>query len=260
MSQADRDPSAAPLASDEVDAVTAHGTTDVRAAVLSLSARSATGEDAAYLAWHGLDHLPEQYRIPGMRHGARWVSTPACRAARAASTDRYDEVDHVVCYLFADPLAPALDTFFALGADLRGAGRMPRRLPAVELGGWERRGGRAAPAALVGVDVLPWRPARGVYLLIEAGPRADPAGLAELVDVRGVAGVWSFDGSGTMHDRLASTEPLHLTLAYLEDAPSEVAARLTEVLNARWQSGGIEPLLAAPFVTVVPWAWDVSLP
>lgn len=258
MRPADHDPSAtAPLASDEVHAVTAHGTTDVRAAILSLSARSATGEDAAYLAWHGLDHLPEQYRIPGMRHGARWVSTPECRAARAASSDRYDAVDHVVCYLFADPLAPALDTFFELGADLRGAGRMPRRLPAVELGGWERRGGLAAPAALVGADVLPWRPARGVYLLIEAGPTADPA---DVVDVPGVAGAWIFDGTSALHDRLASTEPLRLTIAYLEDSPSEVAVRLADVLRARWQSGGIEPLLAAPFVTVVPWAWDAAVP
>lgn len=258
MSRADHDPSAtAPLASDRVDAVTAHGTTDVRAAVVSLSARSPDGEDAAYLEWHGLDHLPEQHRIAGMRNGARWVSTPECRAARAAASPRYDEVDHVVCYLFAEPLAPALDTFFALGADLRGAGRMPRRLPSVELAGWERRGGRASPAALVGVDVLPWRPTRGAYLLIEAGPAADPD---DLVDVPGVAGAWTFDGSGTLHDRLASTDGLHLTIAYLEHTPSEVALRLAEVLRDRWAPGVIQPLLAAPFVTVVPWAWDAAVP
>ena len=40
---------------------------------------------AEYLDWHLHDHLPEQHRLPGLRHGQRWVSTPACRAARAAS-------------------------------------------------------------------------------------------------------------------------------------------------------------------------------
>lgn len=258
MSGADHERSAAPtLASDSVGAITQHGTTDVTAAIVSMSARSPDGDDAAYLEWHGLDHLPEQYRIAGMRNGTRWVSTPECRAARAASSNRYDGVDHVVCYLFADPLAAALDTFFSLGADLRHAGRMPRRLPPVELAGWERRGGLASPAALVGVDVLPWRPAHGVYLLVEAGPAVDPGAL---VGVPGVAGAWTFDGSGTLHDRLADADELHLTVAYLDDAPAEVATRLAAVLQPRWDTGQLEPLLAAPFVTVVPWAWDAALP
>src|SRR5262245_10704660 len=40
------------------------------------------GQHRAYNEWHMLDHMPEQFPIPGIAFGQRWVSTPACRAAR----------------------------------------------------------------------------------------------------------------------------------------------------------------------------------
>lgn len=237
--------------------VTRHGRSDVQVAVVSMSARSADGRDADYLEWHGLDHLPEQYRIAGLRSGARWVSTGACRAARAASTPPYDRVDHVVAYLFADPVDAALDTFFALGRDLREAGRMPALLPPVELGGYRVADMVAAPRVLVGADVLPWRPHRGVYLLLEDGTPSSAAGLLE---VDGVAGAWTFAGSASLHERLADTEARSLTVLYLDDDPALVGDRLEDPLRARWIAPAVTPLLAAPFVTVTPWAWDAGLP
>ena len=251
------DPSRPGTPSDQAPLVSRHGGTDVRAGVFSMSARSPDGDDASYLEWHSLDHLPEQYRIAGLRSGARWVSTPACRAARAAEVAPYDAVDHLVAYLFADPVDAGLETFFALGADLRGAGRMPVRLPPVELAGYELTGKVAAPRVLVGADVLPWRPCRGVYLLLERGKVATPD---VLLEAPGVAGAWSYEGTATLHPRLAGTEGAHLTVAYLDDDPAATAGRLAEVLVARWASGAVSPLLAAPFVTVVPWAWDAALP
>jgi len=222
-----------------------------------MSARSTDGRDAEYLEWHGLDHLPEQYRIVGLRSGARWVSTTACRAARAASEPPYDSVDHVVAYLFANPVDPALDTFFALGKDLREAGRMPTLLPPVELGGYRVIDKAAAPRVLVGADVLPWRPTRGVYLLLEDGTCGSPA---DLLEVAGVAGAWTFTGTDTLHARLASTAGRCLTVLYLDDDPPLVGGRLDAPLHERWTAAGATPLLAAPFVTVTPWAWDAALP
>ncbi|MFZ6005138.1 MAG: hypothetical protein ACOYXM_14525 [Actinomycetota bacterium] len=237
--------------------VLCHGATDVKIAVVSMSARSTEGNDADYLAWHLLDHLPEQYRIRGLRCGTRWVSTPACRAARAAGDDRYDAVDHVVAYLFAEPLDVSLDTFFALGADLREAGRMPLRLPSIELGGYDLASRIASPRALVGADVLPWRPARGIYLLLEEGPPVDHEAL---VGVPGVAGVWSFEGTDLLHSRLAPTSGRSLSICYLDDDPVATSQRLAGPLQERWADGTVRPLLAAPLVAVTPWAWGAALP
>ncbi|MCU1380925.1 MAG: hypothetical protein JWN29_3908 [Acidimicrobiales bacterium] len=241
--------------SDDVPAILEHGTTDVQVGVVSMSARSPDGQDAAYVEWHLLDHLPEQHRIGGVRGGVRWVSTPACRAARAASERRFDAVDHVVQYLFAEPVDESLAAFFGLGGALRGAGRMPLRLPGVELGGYRLAATVAARRVLAGADVLPWRPARGAYLLVEEGGQVP----AELVEVPGVAGLWSWEGSATVHVDLAPTDGLRLTVCYLDDDPVATACRLAPVLSDRW-SAGVVPLLAAPFEPVVPWQWERSLP
>src|SRR5579863_941227 len=116
--------------SDQLPDVLVTGSTDIQLAFISLSAREPSGRDAEYLAWHSLDHRPEQHRLAGLRNSLRLVSTPACRAARAASAERYDQVDHVMTYLFTD--SRALSPFADLGAALDKGGRMPLRLPSLE--------------------------------------------------------------------------------------------------------------------------------
>ena len=205
-----------------------------------MTARDPDGEDARYLEWHAMDHRPEQHRLPGMRGSFRLVATPGCRAARAASVDELDRVDHVIVYLFTD--RGDLGPWYDLGAALFGAGRMPFRLPSIEVATWDLAGMAVAPRALVGADVLPWRPARGAYLLVEQGTAPAP----ELADVDGVAGVWwSTDPGGRQ-----------FTVAFLDDDPVAVAGRLRPVVDARTP----EPLLAGPFHTVVPYEWDRHLP
>lgn len=244
--------------SDGAPAVVALDGVRVVASIVSMSARSPAGDDAAYLAWHGLDHLPEQHRLAGLGHGARWVSTPACRAARLISEDRFDAMDHLVQYLLGDPLDATLDGFFSLGRALHDAGRMPLRLPPVELGGYRFAGAVAAAQTLVGAAVLPWRPNRGIELVVEHGVSHQPLG--DLVEVEGVAGIWSYEGTAAMHPRLAPTDGLRLHILYLDEDPVTVADRLREPLARRWADDSITPLLAAPMATVVPFAWDRALP
>ena len=58
----------------------------VKVGFFSLSGAGGYEEDAgdrAYLAWHQLDHMPEQYQLPGIIHGQRWASDDACHAARS---------------------------------------------------------------------------------------------------------------------------------------------------------------------------------
>lgn len=244
------------MPSDDVPTIAGHGVTDVQAAVVSMSARSTDARDAEYIEWHALDHLPEQYRIAGIRAGTRWVSTPACRAARAASTPQLDPVDHVVQYLFGSPLGQSMENFFALGADLRAIGRMPLALPSVELAGYRLDAAVASARVLTGADVLPWRPARGVYLLVENGGSAP----VDLVEVPGVAGFWSYLGSASIDPRLTPTTGRRLTVCYLDDEPVATTRRLEVALRPRWERDESVPLLAAPFEAVIPWRWDAILP
>jgi hypothetical protein len=235
--------------SGEVGEILSIGTTDATTVFVSFSTRDPGGRDAQYLAWHALDHRPEQHRLRGLRHSFRLVSTPACRAARAAAQPPYDEVDHVMAYLFAD--RSALEPFQSLGKALGGAGRMPLRLPSVALEVYDRAGMAASRSVLVGADVVPWRPSTGAYLLIERG-KASPASVCE---VPGVAGVWWF-----RRPAAGPTPAAQLTCCFLDDDPVAVADRLHPWLAARRRGGSRAPLLAAPFLTPVPYEWDRHLP
>jgi hypothetical protein len=241
--------------SDDAEAVLATGRTDVTTIFVSMSARHPQGRDAEYLAWHTLDHRPEQYRLASLRGSLRVVSTPECRTARAASDPRYDAVDHIITYYFTD--LDGLGPFAALGAALGDAGRMPYVFPAVERGVFRLDGAVAAPRAKVGSDVLGWFPPRGLYLLIERGEQSPSA----LVDVPGVAGAWW--GATVPLDvpyATADNAGLQFTYCFLDDDPVETATRLHPSLDARWAGGAVEPLLAAPFHTLVPHEWERYLP
>jgi len=248
--------------SDELSGVLAAGDGDVTAVFVSLSARDPDERDAEYLEWHTLDHRAEQYRLPGLRGSLRFVSTPECRSGRAAADPRYEATDHVMAYLFADQ-AP-MDAFYGLGEELFKAGRMQHRLPAVEGDLYLVQGKTAAPSAVAGADVLPWRPARGLYLLLELGVAAPD----RLVEIDGVAGVWwATTDSENIEARpwfgsvtSAAEGVKQVSLCFIDEDPIDVARRMEPVLEERWAEGSAKPLLAAPFHTVVPYQWDRHLP
>jgi len=228
--------------SDEVESVLAFGRCVVDFAYTSMSTRHPEGRDLEYLHWHCFDHRPEQFRLEEIRAAFRLVSTPECRAARAASAPRYDAIDFVMNYLFAAPAA--MQPFYGLGATLREVGRLPELLPSVEQALYAIAGRVADPTIKVGADVLPWWPARGMYLMIEQG--SVPA--ADLVEVHGVAGAW-WGGAAVdiapEHSRAPTDH--QLTYLFLDDDPVAVAKRLRPVLEQRWAASGATGLLAAPF-------------
>ncbi len=240
--------------SDEVDGVLATGRGDIATLFVSMARRHPQGRDAEYLRWHTLDHRPEQHRLPSVRASLRLVSTPECRAARAHSDQRFDAIDHVMTYFFTDQdgLTPFLELSWALG----GAGRKLPLLPPVQRGVYAIEHKQAAARIKIGADVLPWWPARGVYVLLESGA-ADPA---DLVEVEGVGGIWSV-ASQDVDARLASAPAGQLlTYCFLDEDPVAVAEPLRPVLETRWREGDVEPLLAAPFYPVVPYQWDRYVP
>jgi hypothetical protein len=241
--------------SDECSEILATGRTDVTTIYTSLAKRHADGLDARYLEWHTLDHRPEQHRLPQLRASFRMVSTPECRAARAASDERYDEADHLQSYFFTD--LSAMEGFQALNGALHEAGRSPYSLPLVERGVYRVDGVAAAPRIKVGGDVLLWWPATGIYLLIER----DGGPVADLLDVPGVGGaLWG--GAVPLEPPFTTRDNsgLHVSYLFLDEDPAEVARQLRPRLERRWSGSGCEPLLAAPFHGLAPYEWDRYLP
>jgi hypothetical protein len=248
-------------ASDEVDEVLATGRCGVTSVFVSMSGRHPDGKDADHLRWHTFDHRPEQYRLASVRASLRLVSTPECRAVRATSIGRYDAVDHVMTYFFAD--VAGLDEFNQLAIALGRVGRIPPLLPFVERGVYRLEGMKAAPRVKIGADVLPWWPLRGGYLLVERG-HADASDLAALP---GVAGVWwgetsSVDPTATADGLPYSTAEagMQITYCFLDDDPVVTARRLPDALEERWADASVTPFLAAPFYPVIGYDCDRHLP
>lgn len=231
--------------------VLATGNGDIGTLFLSMASRHPGGDDADYLRWHSLDHRPEQHRLSSVRASLRAVSTPACRAARAANHAAFEAIDHVMTYFFSSP--DGLAAFGQLSTALRAAGRSPFILPPVQRGVFEVREKHAAPRARLGADVLPWLPVTGIYLLVEQGS----ASAATLATVPGIAGLWTAQAQPGPY---STVDPgLQLTCCFLDDDPVAVAGRLQPVLAERWQQS-LQGLFAAPFFTVIPYHWDRYLP
>ncbi len=234
----------------------------VEAGFFSLSHRSATGDDGPYLEWHQMDHMPEQYQLPGLVLGQRWASTPACRATRAAEIDDWSLVEHVVCYLMGDPLGRTVDDFFALGGHLADLGRFPYSLPSQYRGGLRLLEAHAASRVLVSPEVVPFRPHRGVYLIVDEPDATDQDRFVqrihveivpELLSVPGVAGVWTFATSASFRYHLFSEGKLRVALCYLDDEPAAVSERLAPLVDRIWGDAPSRLLLAAGFESLVRW-------
>ncbi len=188
-------------------------------------------EHHSYNEWHQLDHMPEQYPLPGIAFGQRWVSTPACRAARTVSGPLLDPIHYVTLYLMTEPVDETLHAFRQLGRDLYRAGRFHHHRHAHLSGPFAVVDTAAASRVRISPEAVPYRPHRGVHVTV--GPARD---LGALCAVDGVAGAWAF-----------TDDVRTITVAWLDDDPLVASARVPTI-------GGAE--LAGPFETITPWDWD----
>ncbi|WP_156687421.1 hypothetical protein [Mycobacterium sp. Marseille-P9652] len=223
--------------------------------------------DDGYLRWHLLDHMPEQYQLPGIVYGLRWIADGDYLDRRLAADGPLGRIGNVVHYLIADPVEETFSDFVALGRTLRENGRFPITRPSLQVAGLRLLQWHASPRALVSAEAVPFRPHRGVLLLVErpTGGRPDawlqwlhaehyPALLA----VPGTAGAWTF-GSSTGWSRLPpgwSTEHQYVTVVYLDEDPLATTDALGPLVEERWRSGAVRPVFAGPLRSMVSWeAW-----
>ena len=205
----------------------------VRAAVFSFTPPAPAHDDGSYLRWHLLDHMPEQYQLPGIVLGQRWIADGDYLDARLAGQGPLADIGNVVNYLFTEPVLKTYDEFMALGRRLAKLGRFPevRKSLAVKLLHLQ-----AAHATLVSPEVLPFRPHRGVFLLVEDGR---PTDLAVLLGADGVAGLWAY-----------AADDMGATVVYLDRDPIETTRAIAPLVDTR------RALFAGPLRSMVEWeAW-----
>jgi hypothetical protein len=210
------------------------------------------GEHHAYNEWHQLDHMPEQFPLPGIAFGQRWVSTPGCRAARAVDGELLAPIHYVTLYLMTEPIDETLRDFMDLGRELHEVDRFHQHRRAHLSGPFLVDGTAAAPRVLVSAEAVPYRPNRGVYVVVAEGdePGVDTPGLdiGAALEVPGVAGVWTFRPRDDFAARW-KTGRRTVTVCWLDGEPLAVAPGLDARLSGA-------PAFAGPFETVVPWQWD----
>ena len=150
--------------------------TRVGLGLVALTGGLAPELEQANLAWHQLKHVPELYGADGVLNAQRWVSTKACRDERAIESELLAPVENVISYLLGKPAKESYDSMLSYSQSL------PREVDR-PLGGevlldsfFDPVATAVAPRVEVSAQVLPWRPNRGIYLLIDQLD-ADPSSL-----------------------------------------------------------------------------------
>jgi len=224
-------------------------------------------EHKAYNEWHQLDHMPEQFQIPGIAYGQRFVASPRCRDARVRAEPEVAPAHYVALYLMGDPAPPTLDEFAELGDRLRNLGRFHQHRHSHLSGAWQALEGWAAPRVLVGADVVPWRPGTGIYTIVEepvgdvdavdAFVRSEHlTGVPRLLEVPGVAGVWTFSTSALYRNPRWTPGRTRITVCWLDGDPVTTATALAPLVEHRWSVAPMRPILAGPWEVIRPYQWD----
>ena len=116
---------------------------------------------------------------------------------------------------------------------------------------------------------MPFRPHRGVYVLVDEPDRSvdqDAAlqrihtdVLPTLAGVPGVAGAWSYATTPSIRRPMFSDGSLRIIVCYLDEDPATVGGRLSPVVDRLWSTSPSRLVLAAPFESW-PWTWTASGP
>jgi hypothetical protein len=238
----------------------------VKAAFFSLTPPGPPQDDGSYLRWHLLDHMPEQYQLPGIQFALRYIADGEYLQSRIAANGHLADVGNVVNYLVGDPVQQTHEDFMELGPRLAEMGRYPDWRPYLQLRMPALLRWYAAAQALVSAEVVPFRPHRGVVLIVEEPAGNDTASWLQwlhtdhhpaLLDTPGTAGAWMYGDTNTWKLRPATQgHPQYTTVIYLDDDPLATTKALRPLIEERWRSGAARPLFAGPLRTMIHWeAW-----
>ena len=254
---------------DELDAVSDPGVAvmiRVKAAFFSLTPPAPPDDDGSYLRWHLLDHMVEQYQLPGIQYALRYIADGDYLTNRIVATGHLEDLGNVVNYLVGDPVQQTHDDFMQLGPRLAEMGRFPEVRPSLQLRMPALLHWYAAPRAQISPEVVPFRPHRGVVVIVEEPAGDDVASWLQwlhadhypaVLATPGVAGAWMYGTTNTWKLHPATQgDPQYTTVIYLDDEPLSATKALAPLVEERWRSEAVRPLFAGPLRTMIDWeAW-----
>jgi len=238
----------------------------VKAAFFSITPPAPPGDDGSYLRWHLLDHMVEQYQLPGIQYALRYIADGEYLDRRIVARGHLENVGNVVNYLVGDPVQQTHDDFMELGPRLAEMGRFPEVRPSLQLRMPALLHWYSSPRAQISPEVVPFRPHRGVLVIVEEPAGDDVAAWLQWLHADhypavlaspGVAGVWMYGTSTTwkVHPS-AQGDPQYTTVFYLDDDPLATTEALAPLVEQRWTSDAVRPLFAGPLRTMIEWeAW-----
>lgn len=212
----------------------------VAAGFFSFTEITDPGAHRAYNEWHMLDHMPEQFPLPGVVFGQRWVLPPEHVSAMVADAP-LDRVHYVTMYLMTEPLQSTLDDFAALGAALHATpGRWFDARRSHLSGPWSLADTVANREVVIRSEAIPARPHRSLHLqvggAVDVGARAAEPG---------VVGAFRFEAAPDLAARRRGKTGADADI---------VVSWCDDVVLDRFEAPGA--VFAATLLPISPWQWD----
>ena len=245
----------------------------------SLSALTDPTRHVDHARLYQMELLPEIMALPGVAWSERWARTPDCIApgddSALAATQYADLV------FFRAPVEDSIRAHQEAGERLAQRGLRPDL-------GWASTLFQAffvplkayvLPRVLIASEIVPFRPARGLYAIVsefrthDAAAEAafrwyDDVRIPDLLTCHGAAGAWSLVTEKLYRPERDLSQPaLRLVLVWLDGDPAAFVADLDRQ-TPDWRGRGRLPdhseieniLFAGPLRTIVPWRWDQTDP
>ena len=218
----------------------------VKAAFFSLTPPAPRTTTAAICAGTCSTTCPSSTSCPASSTRCATSPTATTSTSRIAATGHLEDVGNVVNYLVGDPVQQTHDDFMELGRRLAEMGRFPEVRPSLQLRMPALLHWYAAPQALISAEVVPFRPHRGVVVIVE-----EPAGerrrcVAAVAPHRPLPGRArrrpASPGPGCTARRTPGTctratqgDPQYTTVIYLDEDPLATTKALAPLVEERWR-------------------------
>ena len=212
----------------------------------------------AYNEWHQLDHMPEQFPLPGVQHGQRWVLTPQLRATAAVLTPPFDRTHYLTMYLMSEPLETTLGEFHQLGQRLYKERRWFEPRKSHFAGATLVESMQSAPRVCISPQAVPFRPHTGIHVVVESPMPVSVSSsgdrVAMMTEIPGIAGAWSFVSDERFAALPWQVGNHRITLAWL-DTPVDQCDQLHNVLCST-SSPFRSVVFSATLETITAWLWN----